>query len=782
MSEKRNKGGNRKNTHLRSRMKQERNEVRFKERRSKSSEEVVGKVSLARDGYGFVTVQGDENDIFIPYSKLHGALNGDTVKVAVSRSRKKNDRRREGEITYIVERSKKPHIGILSVRGNQVWAIVESKSMPYDIRIPVETLDDLPTIGGKKAEAGVKVAVIVTDWPRKSVEPLGKIVDVLGVPGENNTEMHAILAAYSLPYRFEPEVENAADKISAQITSAEVKKRRDFRDITTFTIDPTDAKDFDDALSFRKLDNGRYEVGVHIADVTFYVKPGDVVDKEGYNRATSVYLVDRTIPMLPENLSNKLCSLRPDEEKLCFATVFEIDDNAKVFNTWFGRTVIKSNHRFDYEAAQKIIETREGPLCEEILKLNDIALILRNKRFERGSINFDRPEMKVMVDEKGKPVEVYQKISKEANWLIEEFMLLANRNVAEFVAKNCGIKDPTFVYRIHEQPNEEKMGNLRTFAKNFGHEMGPTDNAKHISKTLNALLAEVKDKPEENAIEMLALRSMARARYSTDNVGHYGLAFPFYTHFTSPIRRYPDMMVHRLLALYLGKAKSQDKDYYEECCKYSSEREQIATEAERDSVKYKLVEFMEDKVGQEFEGTISGLSEWGMYVEIEPTKIEGMVSIKEVQEDYLMFDEKQYRITGKKSGKVFNLGDKVHIRVLRTNLEQKILDYGLIWEESEEEKKARSAASGVEDTRRTIAGSKRRNPRESKGQKSTGQRSTVANSKVAKGGQKSTTVKGGQESKGQRFTVAKRGQKPGEMNGSKKRAHPGKAKNSGKNA
>ncbi|MCK9626102.1 MAG: ribonuclease R [Bacteroidales bacterium] len=647
--------------------------------RKKAAEEVIGVVSLTREGFGFVVRPNIADDIFVPYKKLKGALNGDTVKVAILK-KKSGNRRIEGEIIHIIERSKKPHIGILHTRGDQVWAIIESKNMPYDIRIPVERVEDLPTIGTLKAEKGMKVAVIVTEWPKSSVEPIGRIVDVLGKPGDNDTEMHSILAEFALPYRFEPEVEAAAEQISDKIEPAEINRRRDFRSITTFTIDPTDAKDFDDALSIRKLENNNWEVGVHIADVTFYVTPGSVVDKEAYNRATSVYLVDRTVPMLPENLSNKLCSLRPKEDKLCYSAVFELDDKAKVLKTWFGRTIINSDYRFDYEAAQEIIETMKGPLCKEILQLQELASILRKKRFDHGAINFERPEMKVQVDETGKPISVYQKETKESNWLIEEFMLLANRNVAEFVARKCGIKNPTFVYRVHEQPNPDKLDGLRSFAKNFGYTLGPTDNAKNISRTLNSLLSTSKDKPEENALEMMALRAMARAHYSTDNVGHYGLAFEFYTHFTSPIRRYPDMMVHRLLSLYLDKAKSQDKSYYEECCKYSSEREQIATEAERSSIKYKLVEFMQDKVGQEFEGTISGLTEWGMYVEIEPTKIEGMVMLKEVKEDYLMFNEEKYNIIGKASKRIFNLGDKVKIKVLKANLEQKLLDYQLIWE------------------------------------------------------------------------------------------------------
>ena len=657
--------------------------IRTTERRSKSLEEFEGTVSLSRDGFGFVKAEGLKDDVFIPMRKLHFALNGDFVKIAVSKRRIQSGlkgRSLEGEVVKIIHRSTKPHIGVLVVRGRQVWAIVESKNMPYDIRIDVHDPEELPEIGGQKAAHGMKVAVLVTDWPKRSAEPLGRIVDVLGMPGENDTEMHAILAEYQLPYRFEPEVEKAADKISDAITQKELAGRRDFRSVTTFTIDPTDAKDYDDALSYRKLENGNVEVGIHIADVTHYVTPGSVIDKEAFARGTSVYLVDRTIPMLPENLSNKLCSLRPHEDKLTFSAVFELNAKAKVIGQWFGRTVINSDQRFDYEQAQQIIETKEGPLAEEILALHELASILRKQRFEKGAISFERPEMKVIVDETGKPLNVVQKESKESNWLIEEFMLLANRSVAEYVTKKCKAKNPTFVYRIHENPDPEKLDSLRQFAKNFGHKLGDTSNPKEAAGALNALMKEAKGKPEENALQLLALRSMARARYSTDNVGHYGLAFQYYTHFTSPIRRYPDMMVHRLLAMYMDGANSQDKLYYEDCCEHSSVREQIATDAERASIKYKMVEFMQDKIGRVFDGHISGLTEWGIYVEIEPTKVEGMVSLRDIRFDWLQFDEEKYETRAKASGKVYHLGDPVKIKVLRANLEQKILDYELVEE------------------------------------------------------------------------------------------------------
>ena len=657
--------------------------VRTSERRSKSVEEFEGTVSLSRDGFGFVKVDGLQDDVFIPMRKLHFALNGDFVKIAVPKRRLQaglKGRSLEGEVTKIIRRSPKPHIGVLVVRGRQIWAIVESKNMPYDIRIEADGPDALPEIGGLKAAHGMKVAVLVTDWPRRSPEPVGRIVDVLGVPGENDTEMHAILAEYQLPYRFEPEVEQAADAISDAITQKDLAGRRDFRSVTTFTIDPTDAKDYDDALSYRELENGNVEVGIHIADVTHYVQPGTPVDKEAFARGTSVYLVDRTIPMLPEKLSNKLCSLRPHEDKLTFSAVFELNAKAKVIGQWFGRTVINSDYRFDYDQAQQVIETKEGPLAKEILALHALATILRKQRFDNGAISFERPEMKVIVDETGKPVDVVQKESKESNWLIEEFMLLANRCVAEYVTKKCKAKNPTFVYRIHEDPDPEKLDNLRNFAKNFGHKLGDTSNPKEAAGALNALMKEAKGKPEENALQLLALRSMARARYSTDNVGHYGLAFQYYTHFTSPIRRYPDMMVHRLLALYQDGAKSQDKLYYEDCCEHSSVREQIATDAERASIKYKMVEYMQDKIGRIFDGHVSGLTDWGIYVEVEPTKIEGMITLREIRSDWYQFDEEKYETRGKASGRTFHLGDPIQVRVLRANLEQKILDFELVEE------------------------------------------------------------------------------------------------------
>ena len=649
---------------------------RSKSARPKNLPVYTGKVQMTRDGFIFVIVEGQDEDIYVKASRTKNALHGDTVRVAVLKEHGR-DRRREGEVVEILERNPKPFVGILHFVGAQAWVLMQSRNMPYDISVDQQQAIDM---GG---QTGMKAAVVVDHWNRNEIGPWGHIVDVLGMPGENNTEMHAILAEYGLPYRFEKEVENAADKISEEITEKDLKGRKDFRDTYTLTIDPADAKDFDDALSFKALPNGNYEVGVHIADVSWYVRPGSEVDKEAQARGTSVYLVDRTVPMLPEKLCNKLCSLRPDEDKLTFSTVFEITPKAEIVHRWIGRTVIRSDRRYNYEEVQEIIL---GNVPEEpaILPLNALATILRRNRFKNGAIMFERPEMKVEIDENGKPIGVHEAVSNESHWLIEEFMLLANRTVAEFVATNGQMNHvaaknaKTFVYRVHDEPNTEKIQNLRTFAKHFGYKLGATGNGSEIARSLTDLLGEAKGKPEFDALQMIALRSMAKATYTTDNIGHYGLAFKFYTHFTSPIRRYPDLMVHRLLTLYLAGKESQKQDYYEQQCVHASEREVLAAEAERASIKYKLVEFMQDKVGEEFPGHISGLTDWGMYVEIEPTKIEGMVSLREIKSDFFEFDEERYRIVGKRTHRIFRLGDPVRIKVKATNLEQKLLDYELI--------------------------------------------------------------------------------------------------------
>lgn len=643
-----------------------------------------GTVEMLNTGSMFVHVEGMEQQVYIHSRNSLNALDGDRVQLVLTR-KARGSNAPEGEITAIVERSRKRYVGTAEVNEHNVFVRIDSRKMPVDVYLHKR---DCPNV-----KNGDKVVVRIAEWAPGSKSPVGELVDILGKAGENDTEMHAILAEYALPYRFEPEVENAADQISDQITEKDLKGRRDFRNTLTFTIDPTDAKDFDDALSFKKLDNGNYEIGVHIADVSYYVLPGTIVDKEAQERGTSVYLVDRTVPMLPEKLCNKLCSLRPHEDKLTFSVVVEMTPRGKIENRWFGRTAICSDYRFDYDGAQQIIES-DGKepadpaigqdVREAIVTLNKLALTLRKRRFASGAISFERPEMKVEVDATGKPIRVYEKITKEANWLIEEFMLLANRSVAEFIATSGRMdgkadkKAKTFVYRVHGEPNTEKIASLGQFVSNFGFKFGPSGNGREIAKSLNTLLAEAKGTPECDAFQMIALRSMAKAIYTTENIGHYGLAFKFYTHFTSPIRRYPDTMVHRLLALYLDNAESQNKEYYEAQCQHASEREQIAANAERDSIKYKMIEFMQDKIGNEYEGNISGLTEWGMYVEIKPTMIEGMVALRDVKSDFFEFDEQNYLIRGRRTGKVFRLGDPVKIRVKAANLEQRLLDYELV--------------------------------------------------------------------------------------------------------
>lgn len=658
-------------------------------------EEVEGLLEIASGGYGFVRLapkegnsavpkKDEREDVFIPIGKLRGALNNDTVRVAITKPDQAKGK--EGEVVAIVQRSTRPYVGILQISGKHAWVIIENKSMPYDIEVPVESV--------KKEWQGLKVAALVTEFPRGFQTPVGKIVDVLGKAGDNDTEMHAILSEYGLPYRFPSEVEAEASKIPVKITKADLEGRRDLRKECIFTIDPADAKDFDDAVSFKVLENGNFEIGVHIADVSYYVKPKTLLDREAYARATSVYLVDRTIPMLPEVLSNNLCSLRPNEDKLCFSAIFEMDSSAKVLKQWFGRTVINSSFRFAYEEAQQIID-RDGDMKEytpvmpegktpsaevvtAVLELHKIATVLRKKRFKAGSISFERPEMKVVVDETGKPVDVVQKVTKSANWLIEEFMLLANKAVATHVTREIRKEAPTFVYRVHDEPNMEKVAELKTFVKHFGYKMEAADTPKQLAKSLNKLVEQLRGKPECDTIELLALRCMARAQYSTNNIGHYGLGFQYYTHFTSPIRRYPDMMVHRLLSRYLEGGKNADKQMYEEYCLHSSQREQVATEAERASIKYKMAEYMKERVGKIYEGTISGVTEWGLYVQIEPEKIEGMISLRELEDDYYQFDEKTYSVKGKSSGKKYTLGDRVKVKVERVSLEQKTIDFSLV--------------------------------------------------------------------------------------------------------
>ena len=656
------------------RNKREKKERRTRDRKRRPLFQMEGIVRMTREGYCFV------DDVFVKASKTRGALNGDRVVVDVLKYKASDtgsggsapkSERAEGVITQIVERSRTPFVGFLHIVGNRAWVLMQSKVMPYDIAI-----SDIP----KTARQGYKVAAVVDDWPRGESNPTGHIVDVLGAPGENDTEMHAILAEYGLPYRFEAFVEKAAGKISAEITPTDIKERKDFRKTLTFTIDPSDAKDFDDAISFKQLKNGHVEAGVHIADVTHYVTEGTVIDKEARQRGTSVYLADRTVPMLPEKLSNNLCSLRPGEDKLTFSAVFELDDDAKIVSEWFGPTVIRSDRRLDYDGAQAIIlkDKAADKVEEAVRRMWSLAEKLRKARFASGAISFERPEMKVVCDEKGKPVDVVRKISVEANWLIEEFMLLANRRVAEYVAVQC--HDSTFVYRVHDEPDVEKLSTFRTFVKNFGYKLAPDLKGAKVSEEFNGLFRKVKDRNEASAIELMALRCMAKAKYDVVNIGHYGLAFRYYTHFTSPIRRYPDMMVHRLLKRYLSGGASTDKDLYAQECKYASDREQVAADAERASIKYKMVEYMQDKVGDVFDGHVSGLTEWGIYVEIEPTHIEGMVPLRDIKSDYFYFDEEHYRVRGRHTRRAYTVGTPVKVRVARADLDQKQLDFELFEE------------------------------------------------------------------------------------------------------
>ncbi len=630
-----------------------------------------GRADMTSGGAIYVRVEGLEGDIFVNQRATHNALDGDHVEVVVSH-RGRNGQS-EGEVTRIIERNHKPYVGVAEVGQHQIFVKADSRRMPVDIYLSKRRWPDV--------RDGEKVAVRIIDWLPGSKSPEGELIEVLGMAGQNDAEMHAILAEYGLPNRFAPAVEQAAAAIDGRITQKEIARRRDFRQTVTFTVDPADAKDFDDALSVRRVGDQLWEVGVHIADVTHYVQPHTTLDDEAVERGTSVYLVDRTVPMLPERLSNELCSLRPHETSLCFSAVFTLNEKTEIVNEWFGRTVIHSDRRFTYAEAQQVIETGCGDYAEEVLTLHRLAQELRRQRFRNGAISFDREEVKFRLDESGHPIGVYFKEQQDSNRMIEEFMLLANRRVAEFCGHRTtdkGRKAPrTMVYRVHDTPSEEKLDRFRQFILRFGH-VFKASKGRAVAKELNKLFATVKGHTEENAVTTMAVRSMAKAFYTTDNIGHYGLAFSSYTHFTSPIRRYPDMMVHRLLAHYLEGGKSADKEALEALCKRASEREAIAAEAERTSIKYKMVEFMKDHIGEEFDGHISGLTEWGVYVELDDTHIEGMSFLRDIEGDFFQFDEQRYEVVGHATGRHMTLGDPVRIKVKRADLQKRQLDFELL--------------------------------------------------------------------------------------------------------
>ncbi len=645
----------------------------------------IGKADLNAQGNAYITVEGLDQDIFVSYPNLNKAFHGDEVEVQLFQKQRKS--RPEGKITRIIKRKKTQYVGIVDLYKSFAFVRPTDSRMYTDLFVPLEDLGE--------AEHRQKVIVELLQWPDKADSPYGRVTEVLGMPGEHDTEIHAILAEYGLPYSFPDEVEHYANSLDTRIDEKEVAKRRDMREVLTFTIDPRDAKDFDDALSFRVTEEGFYEIGIHIADVSHYVKPDSVLDEEAFDRATSVYLVDRVVPMLPEVLSNNACSLRPREDKYTFSAIFELDQDAQVRHQWFGRTAIHSNERFAYEEAQHIIESGKGAIPEDIsirdrayevseelveavLTLDRLAKVMRKRRMEYGAISFDKVEVKFNLNKKNEPVGVFFKESKDANKLIEEFMLLANRRVAAFIGKQKPEK--TFVYRIHDEPNEEKLMVLGGIVRRFGHRLNFKDR-KSLNKSLNQLLEDVKGQKEQNLVDTLAIRSMSKAEYSTQNIGHYGLSFQYYSHFTSPIRRYPDVMVHRLLDHYLNGGKTPNAATYQEKCKHASNMEGLAASAERDSVKYMQIRFMEDKKDQAFKGVISGVTEWGIYVEIIENKCEGMVRIRDIRDDYYTFDESQYALVGERKGKIYQLGDEVAVMVKNTDLIKRHLDFTLVAKE-----------------------------------------------------------------------------------------------------
>ena len=649
-----------------------------------------GIIDITSSGAAYILSENDEDDVYIAPRNVKNALHGDKVKIYLY-ARHRNQRI-EGEVVEIIERAKTEFAGMVQLSGKYAFVVPDSPKMNVDIFIPLNMINN--------AQHGQKVIAEIVDWPKGTKNPIGKITTLLGWPGENDVEMNSILAEYGFPLEFPKRVEEEAEKIPLAIPEDEIKRRRDFRNVITITIDPVDAKDFDDALSIQTLSNGNYEIGVHIADVSHFVRPTTHLDKEAYFRATSVYLVDRVIPMLPEKLSNGVCSLRPHEDKLCFSAVFEMTEDAKVVKKWFGKTVIHSDHRFAYEDAQEVIEKGEGPYKDEILLMDRLAKLLRKERFKDGAIAFEKVEVRFRLDEKGKPLGIYLKESKDANKLIEEFMLLANRSVAEFIGKKHDIvsegkkrtgnqeetirveKKP-FVYRVHDAPVSDRLENFVGFARKFGYTV-KTGNDREIASSLNGLMRDVHGKKEQNVLESLAIRTMSKAIYTTENIGHYGLAFDFYTHFTSPIRRYPDVLVHRLLEHYLAGGKSADAALLEEQCKHSTQMEIKASEAERASTKYKQVEYLQDKVGEEFDGVISGVTEWGLYVEIIENKCEGMIRLRDLDDDFYEFDETNYCVIGSRTKHKYTMGDVVRIKVMRCDLLRKQIDFKMISRISEQ--------------------------------------------------------------------------------------------------
>ncbi len=630
---------------------------------------ITGNVDHVNPRTAFIVSAETETDVMVKAENLNGALDGDTVKVLVYHQLKQ--KRAEGEVAEIIKRGRSSFVGKLELSPRYAFVVADNRKMHQDIFIKLGDLN-----GAKHND---KVIVEITEWSEKAKNPTGKVTDILGKAGDNEAEIHSIMAEFGLPFKFPENLEKAAEKISDTISEEEIKNRRDMRDIITLTIDPEDAKDFDDAISFRKLEKGFYEIGVHIADVTHYVKEGSILDQEAFDRATSVYLVDRTVPMLPERLSNNLCSLRPEEDKLTFSAVFEMDTDGQVHKQWFGRTIIHSNRRFTYEEAQERIESLEGDFAKELTLLNELALKLRVERFRHGAINFETTEVKFKLDENGKPLGIIPKVRKDAHKLVEDFMLLANKKVAEHIStleKKRKVKNLTFVYRTHDHPDPEKLSDFALFARKFGHNLNTEQDG--ISRSLNTLIDNIEGKPEGNILQSLAIRTMAKAKYTTESKGHFGLAFSHYTHFTSPIRRYPDMMVHRLLQQYLDGGKNAEQEDYEKQCMHASEREKRAADAERASIKYKQVEFMQLVEDKDFEGIVSGVTEWGIFVEIIQTKCEGMVRMADMNDDYYEFDEKNYRVIGKRNKKMIALGDKVNVRVVNTDIDRRTIDLEFI--------------------------------------------------------------------------------------------------------